>query len=61
LMANKGAAASDVAALPSGTFYFSTEGFTQPAKIKTAMCLSHHPANPPGENDVVRRAKSNRS
>jgi hypothetical protein len=56
LMANKGSAASDIAALPSGTFYFSTEGSSLPVKIKTAMCLSYHPANPPGEEDVIKRA-----
>ncbi len=58
LMANKGGAASDIAALPSGTFYFSTEGSSVPVKIKTAMCLSYHPPNPPGEVEVIKRAKS---
>jgi hypothetical protein len=57
-MANKGGAASDIAALPSGTFYFSTEGSSVPVKIKTAMCLSYHPPNPPGEVEVIKRAKS---
>ncbi len=56
MMANKGGAASDIAALPSGVFYFSTEGSTQPLKVKTSMCLSHHAPNPPGEADVVQRA-----
>lgn len=56
MMANKGGAASDIGALTSGTFYFSTEDLAQPVKVKTAMCLSHHPTNPPGNDEIVRRA-----
>jgi len=58
LMSNKGGAASDIGILTSGVFYFSTEGSAQPVKIKTSMCLSYHSPNPPGEDDVVRRARS---
>jgi hypothetical protein len=57
LMANKGGAASDIGALPSGTFYFSTEGSPQPVKVKTSMCLSYHPPNPPGEDEVIKRSR----
>jgi hypothetical protein len=56
LIANKGGSASDVGALPSGTFYFSTEGSAKPVKVQTAMCLSYHPLNPPGSDEVIRRA-----
>jgi hypothetical protein len=58
LMANNGGAESDVGALPSGTFYCSTEGSAQPVKIKTSMCLGYHPRNPPGEDEVVKRSRS---
>jgi len=56
LIAAKGGNASDIATLQSGTFYFSTEGSGQPVKIKTALCLSHHAPNPPGTEEVIRRA-----
>jgi hypothetical protein len=56
MMANKGGAAADIGALTSGTFYFSSEGISRPLKVKTAMCLSHHPANPPSNDEVIRRA-----
>jgi len=47
LMAAKGGVADDVARLTKGEFYFSTEGFNRPVKIRTPLCLSRHPANPP--------------
>lgn len=56
LMAAKGGDADDLAKLEKGVFYFSTEGLPRPVKIRTPLCLSWHPANPPTVEEVVRRA-----
>ncbi|MFH3478258.1 ATP-binding protein [Xanthobacter variabilis] len=58
LMDAKGGAADDLGKLEKGMFYFSTEGFPRPVKIRTPLCLSFHPANPPGVDEVVRRAQA---
>ncbi|WP_231710985.1 ATP-binding protein [Xanthobacter dioxanivorans] len=60
LMAAKGGDADDLARLGRGVFYFSTEGLARPVKIRTPLCLSHHPANPPTAEDVVARARASR-
>lgn len=52
----KGAALADIAALQRGQFYFSTEGHPVPIRIRTPLCLSHHPSNPLSEDEVVVRA-----
>jgi hypothetical protein len=59
LMAAKGGAAGDVAGLGRGEFYFSTEGLSRPVKIRTPLCLSWHPANPPTADEVVAMARRN--
>ncbi|WP_454914914.1 helicase HerA-like domain-containing protein [Xanthobacter sediminis] len=56
LMAAKGGNADDLAKLEKGVFYFSTEGLPRPVKIRTPLCLSWHPANPPTFEEVVHRA-----
>ena len=56
LMAAKGGTADDIGRLKSGEFYFSTEGLTRPIKVKTPLCLSWHPANPPTAEEVIRKA-----
>ena len=56
LMAAKGARGDDIATLRTGEFYFSTEG-TPPEKLKTPLCLSHHPPNPLSREEVVARAR----
>jgi hypothetical protein len=58
LMAAKGGAAEDIARLTKGEFYFSTEGFNRPVKIRTPLCLSWHPPNPPTADEVVQKARS---
>ena len=47
LMAAKGGAADDIGRLTRGEFYFSTEGFRQPIKVRTPLRLSWHSQNPP--------------
>jgi hypothetical protein len=60
LMAAKGGAADDIARLTKGEFYFSTEGFTRPVKVRVPLCLSWHPANPPTVDEVIEKARSKR-
>lgn len=57
LMAAKGGAADDLAKLTRGVFYFSTEGLPRPVKIRTSLCLSYHPANPPTAAEVAQAAR----
>jgi hypothetical protein len=47
------AAADDIARLTKGEFYFSTDGFNRPVKVRTPLCLSWHPPNPPTAEEVV--------
>lgn len=55
LMAAKGGRADDIGKLGAGLFYFASEGLTQPVKVLTPLCLSHHPASPLSEQEVVDR------
>lgn len=57
---NRGGTGADVAKLPKGTFYLFTEGMSSPAKVKTSLCLSHHPASPPGEDEILDKARRTR-
>ncbi|MGX7704782.1 helicase HerA domain-containing protein [Methylobacterium sp. Gmos1] len=61
IMAASGGAAPDIGRLGAGEFYFSTEGSGKPAKLRTPLCLSHHPANPPAPHEVVARARRSAS
>jgi DNA helicase HerA-like ATPase len=60
LMAAKGGGASDIASMKAGEFYFTTEGMAVPEKVRTPLCLSHHPTNPLNQEEVVRRARASR-
>jgi hypothetical protein len=60
LMSAKGGAADDIARLTRGEFYFSTDGFNHPVKVRTPLCLSWHPANPPTADEVIKKAHSKR-
>jgi len=60
LMAAKGGAADDIARLTKGEFYFSTDGFNRPVKVRTPLCLSWHPPNPPTADEVTQKARSKR-
>lgn len=53
----KGASITDIAALERGQFYFSSEGEPVPFRIRTPLCLSHHPAHPLSEEEVAERAR----
>jgi DNA helicase HerA-like ATPase len=57
ILAANGGAAADVGKLGAGEFYFATEGSGRPAKLRTPLCLSYHPANPPTPEEVIRQAK----
>jgi hypothetical protein len=57
LMAAKGGAAEDIARLTKGEFYFSTDGFNRPLKVRTPLCLSWHPPNPPTADEVIQKAR----
>jgi hypothetical protein len=61
LLQEKGSSGSDIAKLGQGTFYLSTGAHPKPIKIATALCLSHHPPNPPDESEVLERARRNRN
>ncbi|WP_437924641.1 hypothetical protein WMF37_37310 [Sorangium sp. So ce291] len=50
-----------VASLPRGRFYLAGNGMEAPVKIAVPMCLSHHPASPPDEDGVLRRAQASRA
>ncbi len=58
IMAASGGAAPDIGRLGAGEFYFATEGSGRPAKLRTPLCLSHHPANPPTPEQVIAQARA---
>jgi Helicase HerA, central domain len=58
LMAAKGGAAEDIGRLTKGEFYFSTDGFSRPIKVRTPLCLSWHSPNPPTVEEVLQRART---
>ena len=60
-MISKGGAAEDIGRLTQGEFYFSTDGFNRPVKIRTPLCLSWHPPNPPTADEILRKARSKRA
>ncbi|WP_298966345.1 ATP-binding protein [uncultured Methylobacterium sp.] len=57
IMAANGGSAADIGRLAMGEFYFSTENSGRPAKLRTPLCLSHHPANPPTPEEVAAQAR----
>jgi hypothetical protein len=57
MIAATGGSADDVGKLAAGEFYFKTEKSGKPFKLKTPICLSFHPQNPPTPEEVVARAK----
>lgn len=57
LAAAKGGSADDIGKLVKGEFYFSTEGSLRPLKVRTPLCLSWHPANPPTADEVIQKAR----
>jgi hypothetical protein len=57
MIAATGGSADDVGKLAAGEFYFKTEKSGKPFKLKTPICLSFHPPNPPTPEEVIARAK----
>jgi hypothetical protein len=57
MIAATGGTADDVGKLAAGEFYFKTEKSGKPFKLKTPICLSFHPQNPPTPEEVIARAK----
>jgi hypothetical protein len=60
LMAAKGGAADDIGRLTKGEFYFSTDAPGRPVKVRTPLCLSWHPPNPPTPDEIIDKARRNR-
>ena len=56
LASRKGSPIPDVGRLPAGTFYAAVEG-GRFVKLTTPLCLSHHPASPPTEEEVIAIAR----
>lgn len=52
-----GGRADDIGKLKAGEFYFTTEGSGKPGKVRTPICLSYHPANPPTPDEVIALAR----
>lgn len=57
IIAASGGRADDLGKLKAGEFYFATEGSGKPSKLRTPICLSYHPSNPPTPDEVITRAK----
>ena len=57
IIAAGGGTAPDLGKLGAGEFYFATEGSGRPAKLRTPLCLSYHPANPPTPEAVIATAR----
>jgi hypothetical protein len=57
IIAASGGRADDIGRLKAGEFYFATEGSGRPGKLKTPICLTYHPPNPPAPNEVIALAK----
>jgi hypothetical protein len=54
----KGGDVADIGRLRAGEFYIAAEG-QAPQKVRTPMCLSHHPQGPLTEEEVIDRARRN--
>ncbi|KQP27475.1 AAA family ATPase [Methylobacterium sp. Leaf100] len=57
ILAASGGSGGDIGKLKAGEFYFATEGSGRPSKLRTPLCLSYHPANPPTPEQVVQKAQ----
>lgn len=57
IIAASGGRADDIGKLKAGEFYFATEGSGKPSKLRTPICLTFHPQNPPTPDEVIATAK----
>jgi len=55
----KGGDVPDIGNLTSGEFYVALEGEV-PQKVRTPLCLSHHPSSPLTDDEVMARARPHR-
>src|SRR4029453_12363666 len=53
----KGGDVPDIGNLTAGEFYVALEGEV-PQKIRTPLCLSHHPSSPLTDDEVMARARA---
>jgi DNA helicase HerA-like ATPase len=53
----KGGDVPDLSRLSAGEFYVALEG-EAPHKLRTPLCLSHHPRSPLTDEEVMTRARS---
>ncbi|MGU3360328.1 helicase HerA domain-containing protein [Methylobacterium sp. M6A4_1b] len=58
ILAASGGGGGDIGKLKAGEFYFASEGSGRPSKLRTPLCLSHHPANPPTPEQVIAKARA---
>lgn len=56
-----GGNAKDIAKLTVGQFYAFSDGFSQPYKIQSPLCLSNHPSSPPDEPSILKLAIKSRA
>ncbi len=57
----RGGSGQDIPKMGTGKFYLSTENLKDPLKIKTPLCLSYHPDNPPDQLEVVTLANQSKN
>lgn len=57
----RGGTGNDVPRLAKGHFYFHTSGLPAPTRIAVPLCLSHHPASPLDESQVIDRSIRSRA
>ena len=60
MAAAKGGETDDIGRLGKGEFYFATEGVARPVKLRTPLCLTWHPANPPASEEIAALARDHR-
>jgi DNA helicase HerA-like ATPase len=60
IIAASGGRADDLGKLRAGEFYFATDGSGRPGKVRTPICISFHPPNPPTPEEVIALAKAKR-
>ncbi len=61
MLRSRGGGGEDLGRLPRGQFHMTSEGFDRPQKVLTPLCLTHHPASPPSEDEVIERAARTRA
>ncbi len=57
---SRGGDGKGIPTLEKGEFYLGTETIKTPIKVRVPLCLSHHPANPLVEEEVLQRGQASR-